>query len=223
MENVFVVQLLVAGAIVIFFVIGLILVLGRVQPFDRLPDFAGVDSPARNQLLQIVAVAVSWVLAFELNKILSPALAVNEYVSWIFLPAAVRILAVMQFGWRGVAGLFIGAMLTNSPIAGIDLPHVLAISLLSALGPMIAVAFCVRLFKVSSDIRQLDGLNLYAFATAGAFFNATSHCLYFWLRDPSVVSLSNFFPMFLGDMVGTAIVFCLISIVWKRSFRIHLR
>jgi uncharacterized membrane protein YhhN len=41
------------------------------------------------------------------------SLEVNHYVSWIFLPAFIRIVSVLLFGWAAVIGLIIGAIIIN--------------------------------------------------------------------------------------------------------------
>lgn len=69
------------------------------------PDLARV---ARS-MLAVLIVAVAWVIVFKLNQLLFDGTRNSRWTHWIFIPAAVRIIAVMLLGWRGAAGLVLGA------------------------------------------------------------------------------------------------------------------
>jgi hypothetical protein len=62
----------------------------------------------------VVATALAWAVLYRLNDIWSDALAWSDGVTWLFLPAAVRPLAILLFGLRGAVGLFVGSLVTMS-------------------------------------------------------------------------------------------------------------
>jgi hypothetical protein len=62
------------------------------------------------------SVAALWVGLFKFNSIFFEYLGVSQYISWVFLPAAIRMISVMLFDWVGAAGLFVGAVITSDPV-----------------------------------------------------------------------------------------------------------
>ena len=102
---------------------------------------------SRRFIFEAIGVAIAWTLLFKLNMWAFKSLEVNHFVSWIFLPAFIRILSVLLFGWAAVTGLIIGAIITSNPAdIGHTTPYVLA--LISGVGPMIAVRFCENVLKL---------------------------------------------------------------------------
>lgn len=57
----------------------------------------------------IAGVAVAWPLVLWFNRWLFAPLDYMAWASWVFLPAAVRILAVLVFAEAGAIGLVLGA------------------------------------------------------------------------------------------------------------------
>jgi len=64
-------------------------------------------------LVQSLMVSLTWILLFYLNALIFQTLSINHLVSWIFLPACIRLLSVLIFEWAGVFGLFLGALVTS--------------------------------------------------------------------------------------------------------------
>ena len=100
---------------------------------------AHAASEIRQQLFEVAVVVLLWTLLFELNDWMFSSVERTPFINWVFLPAALRVVAVLLLGWRGVAGLFLGALLTNRPEWGVNLMDTLALSTLSAAAPWVAV------------------------------------------------------------------------------------
>lgn len=147
--------------------------------------------------------AIAWIGLFELNAYLFEGLVVNENVSWVFLPAVVRILAVLLAGYAGVIGLFVGALFTNLPINSVELIDVLALTSLTALNPLLAVWLLVRYFGLKTDLSDLRWWHLIAFATAGAISNVVLTQTYLAHSLRQEVASGSWLPMLVGDLVGT--------------------
>ena len=82
---------------------------------------------SRRFIFKAIGVAIAWTLLFKLNMWLFKSLEVNQFVSWVFLPAFIRILSVLLFGWAAVVGLIVGAIITSNPAdAYHTTPYVLA-------------------------------------------------------------------------------------------------
>lgn len=151
-------------------------------------------------------VAIAWVVLFQLNIWLFSDIHLTGFISWIFLPAAIRMLAVMIGGWSGALGLFAGAILTNLSLLELEPFNVMVLAALSALGPVIAVHLCTRWLQLPGDLSGLQRSQLLVFAVAGAVFNVFPHNLFFYTTGLSYDAWSGVLPMFVGDLAGTLIV-----------------
>jgi hypothetical protein len=133
------------------------------------------------------------------------SLEVNHYVSWIFLPAFIRILSVLLFGWTAVIGLIIGAIITSQPAdTGHATPYVLAI--ISGVGPMFAVRFCESILKLPPTLIGIRPSHLFIFAITGSFVNVSLNGCHFALHNLPSHPITSLSPMFIGDMLGTIIM-----------------
>jgi len=157
-------------------------------------------------ILFVMGVTTVWVVLYLLNNWLFSEVYLNSFISWIFLPAAIRMLAVMINGWAGVLGLFLGAILTNLSQLHLEPINVLVLAGLSALGPLAAVHLCTRWLKLPVDFAGLQRSQLLVFAVTGAIFNVFPHNLFFYMTGMSDDAWSGVLPMFVGDLAGTLIV-----------------
>ena len=85
----------------------------------------GLGWPPRG-LLWALAFAVIYIVAFQLNRLFDPLfLVIESKVSMIFLPAFVRVAAVLVAGLAGAMGLFAGAMVLGfmQELAPLDSPE----------------------------------------------------------------------------------------------------
>jgi len=183
----------------------------------------GAAPKTQTQVLTIaasaIAVALLWVLLFRLNRWAFSSIDVTIFISWIFLPAAIRMLAVMVCDWAGALGLFAGAMFTSQADPATTLSDELVLAFLSASGPLVAFWFCTRLLSLPSNLTGLTARQLLLFATMGAVFNAVPHNIYFYLSDRMSSPIEGLVPMFLGDLLGTVVVLYAVSFALRLMFK----
>lgn len=169
---------------------------------------------SRRFIFEAIGVAIAWTLLFKLNMWAFKSLEVNHFVSWIFLPAFIRILSVLLFGWAAVTGLIIGAIITSNPAdIGHTTPYVLA--LISGVGPMIAVRFCEYVLKLPPTLIGIRPSHLFIFAITGAFVNISLNGYYFALHQLPSHPITCLSPMFIGDMLGSIIMLYVASFTLK--------
>ncbi len=169
---------------------------------------------SRRFIFEAIGVAIAWTLLFKLNMWAFKSLEVNHFVSWIFLPAFIRILSVLLFGWAAVTGLIIGAIITSNPAdIGHTTPYVLA--LISGVGPMIAVRFCEYVLKLPPTLIGIRPSHLFIFAITGAFVNVSLNGYYFALHQLPSHPITCLSPMFIGDMLGSIIMLYVASFILK--------
>lgn len=158
-------------------------------------------------LLQVLGTMGAWIGLFELNIWFFGYFEWTQVISWIFLPAAVRLLCVMLFNWRGALGLWLGTLVTNVPVFGNDLFLSLMVATISAMGPLIAIYFTMRYLKISMDLRELTTGKLTVFAFVAALCNVIPHNIFFWIAGVAPSPFTGLIPMFVGDIAGTVLVF----------------
>ena len=166
-------------------------------------------------ILFVLGVALGWFALFELNTWLFSRIHLSGFISWIFLPAAIRMLAVMVGGWAGALGLFFGAILTNLSLLKYEPFNIVILAGLSTLGPLVAFNLCTRWLKLPQDLAGLQRSQLLVFAVAGAIFNTIPHNFYFYFTGLSPDAWSGVIPMFVGDLAGTLIVLYLASVALR--------
>lgn len=157
-----------------------------------------------------------WFLTYRLNQWLFSGLEFSTHINWIFLPAALRVAAVLLFSWRGALGLFLGAMITYSPSMGSNVMNSVAVAAVSALAPLLAVSFTSRWLKTAADLKGLNFGQLSLMCLAGAMLSAFAHTLLVVYQTGELSQFRGFFPMFAGDLLGTVLV------VYAAHFAIRL-
>ncbi|MDP4617580.1 MAG: hypothetical protein NWR77_01070 [Burkholderiaceae bacterium] len=165
----------------------------------------GLGWPPRG-LLWALAFAVIYIVAFQLNRFFDPLFSVIEAkVSMIFLPAFVRVAAVLVAGLAGAMGLFAGAMVLGFMQELAPLPN-LSQAVLTALAPCLAV-LVVRFALAGRPMAITLGLFLMV-ALFASIFNSFLHHV-FWdvypLAEP--VTLTTFWQMLVGDLAGALLGF----------------
>lgn len=160
----------------------------------------------------IAGTALAWDVIFDLNSWLFSQSALSERVHWIFLPAAFRIIFVLLFQGRGAVGLIFGAYLTQSQQTLNELPNEVLLSISSGLAPLVAVVFCQRFFTINDDLAGLNGWHIIALSVASAAANTVILNVILYLMGRQAADLASIVAVFVGDVLGAAIVITAISL-----------
>ena len=171
----------------------------------------------KSTIIDVFVVVLTWIVFYRMSLWLFAYFENNPRVYWVFLPAGIRMISVFIFGWAGVLGLFIGSVITNeAELSG----YVIYLAVISAMSPMVAKRACKWWFNIPDTLQGLSSKQLLAFAITGALSNALLSNLYFYFTDRAN-SLKGFFPMFVGDMLGTLIIFYLIAQILRLISLLH--
>jgi hypothetical protein len=169
--------------------------------------------------MPVLGIAVAWAILYRLNDVWAETLAWSDGVTWLFLPAAVRPLAILLFGVRGAAGLFLGSLLTMSLFTDAPVERVVSVAAISALAPLIAVTCVVRCLALRHHLRGLTTLHLIIIVVASSALSVALHNVYYWNANFHADLYSGMLPMLVGDLLGTFIV-----LYFARSaLRVHAR
>ena len=160
--------------------------------------------------------ALGYAALYHVNAaVFDGPLRMSDHISWVFLPAAVRMVAVLLVGWVGVLGLFAGTLITLGSMLGSDLPHALMLATLSSVPPLLAARSLQRLLPVRADLDGMTGRQLLYFGLGGAAASSLAHTAYFALRAGSLGPLDGLVPMFGGDTAGTVLVLYLAALMLR--------
>ncbi|MEY4653518.1 MAG: hypothetical protein RI884_2099 [Pseudomonadota bacterium] len=162
------------------------------------------------------AVAVAYVVFFKLNDWAFSLVKISDHISWVFLPAAIRMLAVMLFGWAGVAGLYLGSLTQLGGVLEVDPARALVIAGISSVPCLVAARLVQRVLRVPGDLAGMTGRQLLVFGVAGGLASSGAHTVYFALEAGDLAPLAGFMPMFVGDTIGTLIVLYVGALVLNR-------
>lgn len=164
------------------------------------------DAGYKEWVVHAAIATLLWSVFYRLNDWIFASIEVSSFVCWIFLPAAIRLLTVLVMGPAAAAGLMLGTFLTSNPIYGFNFIENASFSVLSGAGPLIAVAVCIRMLRLPSDLAGLSPLHLLVFSLVGAVCNVIPHTLLLLALGKIEDLYANAIPMFVGDITGTWIV-----------------
>jgi hypothetical protein len=174
------------------------------------------DGNVQSVAVDVSIVALLWVLLYQANAWVFTLFEVTPFANWVFLPAALRVVAVLLLGWRGVAGLFVGALFTNDPVWGVNGTDALVLSAISALAPWLGVWVSMRLLPIRLDLAGLKFGQLLQLSVICALTSVVAHHAFFLARDSLQPWSEGFVPMLAGDLIGTLLVLYLSAVVARR-------
>ena len=158
------------------------------------------------RLLEVAAAAAVWVWLYRLNQWAFPFFEKSSTASWIFLPAAWRLIAVLVWGWRGALGLWIGTLITSAELFGLWSAASLLAAPMSAVAPLLAVGLMRRPLALRPDLNGFSAADLALLAALNAVCSASLHSIVFVLVGVPRAAPSDMFTMMIGDVLGTFLV-----------------
>lgn len=190
-----------------------------MRPFSKKRQSVKFEQKATiRELLIVAVVALSWVAAFDLNSWVFSSLEYSPRAHWIFLPAAMRPLAILMFGSLGAWGLVLGAFLTVYGTSGANTLHEIVLAVSSGLLPWAAVSAGKSLFKVPDSLAGLRPRHIGALCALCAAANAIGLNAYLWLAGRLEGGGMQMLTIFVGDALGATIVLLAISMALKFVF-----
>ncbi len=163
-------------------------------------------------LLAIFSFA-AYQLAFRVNALVSPWSEYAPGVSLVFIPAGVKLIALLVAGWWGLAGLAVAALLMASEVWSQAGWSDLVGNIIVWLGvPFVVVELSIRWLKVRRDLKNLTFLKFAFIATAATLIGGLASAMYavavHGQNTKELVALS--LAMALGDMIGIGLIMILV-------------
>lgn len=161
-------------------------------------------------LLRATLLGAVWAILFRFNAHVFKSFALSDHASWIFLPAALRVLMPLVYRSSGVFGLILGSLMITPPTAqNYVAPLLFAVA--SGLAPVVGIAICNRIFKLPDDLTGLGAVHLAALSLLCGASNSFFVHLCLLLTDAPHRSALSVATIFFGDVAGTAIVLYALS------------
>jgi hypothetical protein len=192
---------------------------------DRQDGFLGLGWPEKAPWAWSLGFAVSFVLLYELHRLMEPVVAVvDARVSLIFLPAFVRVVAVLVAGFAGALGIFAGALFLGV-VNGDGLWVATAQAAISASSPCLAVVLLQ--FAIRRSTRLFDLWTLLLVAGLTSLFSALLHGAFWAEFEPTALSVGahTVSLMMFGDLLGIFLGFLLLrlGVALVRVIRLQTR
>jgi hypothetical protein len=167
------------------------------------------------QQLFLVGVLISALLysaLFFFNDWITEMLKYDLGVSWIYLPAGLRLFLILIFGLAGAIGIAAASFaISYFGVFPPDLFTCIGIGLISGFAPLFAKWVVVSNTYISNDLSNLSMQKILLCIVVYALMSSAFHQYWFVLRDLESGSLNHFLVMFAGDVAGSILLIALIK------------
>lgn len=127
-------------------------------------------------------------------------------VNWVFLPAGVRLLATLFFGFAGFVGLLLASLYLNfHHFAFQDEVRAVAGAVAAAGGPYLAYLFAKHWFDLGPRLKNLTARRLLVTGLLCGLMSPVFHHALVWVHT-GLVDWTALLAMITGDIVGVLIV-----------------
>ena len=155
--------------------------------------------------MAILIIAGTFFLGFQLNELLFAQLEHHRGAHWIFLPAGLRLLFVLVFGVRGIAGIFLGSALVRMNAEQALTFNILIESGISAVA--LLLIYQLALWRgMDPSLGNLRWQSLLILSVGLGATSAFMHSLWFASTGVATSFIESFFAMLVGDVVGTVLL-----------------
>ena len=172
-------------------------------------------TPQYQSMLFCVGAVISAVLysaLFFLNDRLTEVLKYDLGVSWVYLPAGLRLFLILIFGLAGAIGIAAASFaISYFGVFPPDLITCIGIGLISGFAPLLAKWVVIANVNISNDLSNLSLQKIVFCVLMYAFMSAGLHQIWFELRGLESGSLDHFLVMFVGDIAGSILLIALIK------------
>jgi hypothetical protein len=163
------------------------------------------------QIAIAFGVALTWICLDLIKHNYFEFLQVNDFLYSIYWLSAIRLLFIILFGWLGALGLFIGYSIGGVFIREFSVEVALALGLISALTPLLALSLWKRLTGHAKAFKNVRLGALLLLVLLHSAFTSTARAAYFYITDIER-SFSFFWGDFLANFVGAILVLYLLKL-----------
>jgi hypothetical protein len=149
---------------------------------------------------------------FFFNDWLTEIVKYDLGVSWVYLPAGLRLFLILIFGLAGAIGIAAASFaISYFGVFPPDLLTCIGIGLISGFAPLLAKWIVVSNIHISRDLSNLCLQKIILCIVVYALMSAGLHQIWFELRGLESGSLNHFLVMFVGDIAGSILLIAVIK------------
>ena len=157
--------------------------------------------------LMVVATMVLFLLALGINELLFTHAEFSRGISWVYLPAGVRLLCTLLFGGAGAIGLLLVSWGVSFLYFFPDDPvRAFMGGILASAAPYLVYRLMHYHWDLQDHLRNLSPTRLLLGSLAFSIASPLLHHLWFAFAGPEQDLLSGFIAMATGDFIGTILV-----------------
>jgi hypothetical protein len=160
---------------------------------------------ALNPLFILIS-ALLYGLSFGINTYFLDYFSHSVGISWIFLPAGLRLLLTLMFASSGAIGIVISSILINIFFYFEDLVLGIGAGILSGLAPLLARYLSFKSMDLRANLSALNGPKLLNCILIFSLISPLLHQALFTTLNPDNLFLENLGAMIFGDLIGTILV-----------------
>ena len=163
-------------------------------------------------LVGVLISALLYSALFFFNDWLTETVKYDLGVSWIYLPAGLRLFLILIFGLSGAIGIATASFaISYFGVFPPDLVTCIGIGLISGFAPLLAKWIVITNVNISNDLSNLSIQKIILCVVVYALVSSGLHQYWFELRDLESGSLNHFLVMFVGDIAGSILLIALIK------------
>ena len=163
-------------------------------------------------LLGVLISALLYSALFFFNDWITETVKYDLGVSWIYLPAGLRLFLILIFGLAGAIGIAAASFaISYFGVFPTDLLTCIGIGLISGFAPLFAKWVVVSNTYISNDLSNLSMQKILLCIVIYALMSSGFHQYWFMLRDLESGSINHFLVMFAGDVAGSILLIALIK------------
>jgi hypothetical protein len=174
-------------------------------------------------LIGIAVSAITYAALFYVNDWLTQHLAYGLGVSWIYLPAGLRLFLTLIFGLPGALGIAMATLfISYLGYFSQDLITCIGIAIVSGFAPYLARLFVLMNIKIAPDLSDLNLPKLLFCIVIYALLSSGLHQWWFATRGlENTGGINYFIAMLTGDIIGTILLVA--SIKYGLDYSRYLR
>lgn len=161
---------------------------------------------ASKHLAYIVITIVAFLAVNWINEILFIRFEQSSGINWMFLPAGIRLLATLLFGFAGFLGLLlVGVYLNFQHFAFQDEARAVYGAVAGAGGPYLAYLFAKHWFDLGPRLKNLTARRLLFTGVLCGTASPALHHAFMWVQT-GLVDWTALVAMVTGDILGVLVV-----------------
>lgn len=145
-------------------------------------------------------------LSFSINTYFLDDFSHSLGISWIFLPAGLRLLLTLMFASSGAIGIAISSILIGIFFYFEGLVLGIGAGIISGLAPFLARYLAFKGMDLKTNLDTLSGPKLINCILIYSLISPLLHQALFTAINPDNPFLENLGVMIIGDLIGTVIV-----------------